>query len=201
MHGGGKRDLLARMIDPVLFILAVLSLLATPGPTNTLLATAGATVGVKRSLVLLVGELGGYLISIAVLRILLGPVIAAQPVVGIVLKVAVALYLGWIAVTLWRRSSSLTGEGAVTFRAVFVTTLLNPKALVFAFGIIPAEHPALWAFILAFSVTIPLVGFAWILIGRAIGAASGERHAGLVRKVASVALVGFAALLVRSAFG
>lgn len=189
------------MTDPILFLLAVLSLLATPGPTNTLLATAGATVGVKRSLVMLIGELGGYLIGIAILRLVLGPVIAAQPVVGIALKVAVALYLGWIAFKLWTRNASLTGEGAVTLPAVFVTTLLNPKALVFAFGIIPAEHPALWAYVVAFAVTVPLIGFAWIVVGSLIGAASGERHAGLVRKVASVALVGFAALLVRSVFG
>lgn len=189
------------MIDPTIFIVAVLSLLATPGPTNTLLATSGATVGIKRSLMLLVGELGGYFISIAVLRIVLGPVIAAQPVVGMALKVAVAAYLAWIAVTLWRRSASLTGEGAVTLRAVFVTTLLNPKSLVFAFGIIPTQHEMLWAYVTAFAVTVPLVGFAWIAIGSVIGAASGEKHAGLVRKVASVALVGFAAWLVRSTFG
>ena len=189
------------MIEPTLFLLAVLSLLATPGPTNTLLATSGATVGVKRSLVLLVGELGGYLISLAVLRIVLGPVIAGVPVLGIALKVAVALYLGWIAYTLWTRSAALTGEAAVSVRAVFVTTLLNPKALIFAFTIIPLEHPMLWAYFAAFAVTVPVVGLAWIVIGSLIGAASGERHAGLVRKVASVALVGFAAVLVRSAFG
>jgi threonine/homoserine/homoserine lactone efflux protein len=158
-------------------------------------------VGIKRSLVLLVGELGGYLISVAVLRIVLGPVIAAQPFVGIVLKVTVAPYLAWIAVALWRRGSSLTGEGAVTLRSVFLTTLLNPKALVFAFGIIPMEHPMLWAYVLAFAMSLPLVGFAWIGIGSVIGAASDERHAGLVRKVASGTLVGFAALLMRSAFG
>ena len=189
------------MIDPTIFVLAVLSLLATPGPTNTLLATSGAAVGVRRSLVMLVGELGGYLISIAVLRIVLGPVIAAQPAVGIMLKVAVALYLAWIAYKLWTRSAALTADSTVTLRAVFVTTLLNPKALVFAFGIIPVEHPMLWAYVVAFAVTVPLIGLAWIAIGSIIGAASGERHAGLVRKVASVALVGFAALLVRSAFG
>jgi threonine/homoserine/homoserine lactone efflux protein len=193
--------LLRAMIDPTIFILAVLSLLATPGPTNTLLATSGATVGIKRSLVMLAGELGGYLLSIAVLRIVLGPVIAAQPVVGIVLKVTVALYLVWIAVALWRRNSSLTGEGAVTLRSVFLTTLLNPKALVFAFGIIPVEHPMVWAYVLAFAITLPLVGLAWIAIGSIVGAASGERHAGTVRKVASVTLVGFAALMVGSAFG
>lgn len=189
------------MTDPTLYTLAVLSLLAAPGPTNVLLATAGATAGVRSSLKLLVAALAGYLIGVAALRLALGPVIEANPAVGIGLKVAVALYLGWIAVTLWRRSASLTGDDAVSMRAVFVATLLNPKSLVFAFGVIPSEHPALWAYVAAFAVTIPVAGLGWLLIGRAIGAASGGRHAGLVRKVASVALVGFAALLVQSAIG
>jgi threonine/homoserine/homoserine lactone efflux protein len=37
------------------FILAVLALLATPGPTNTLMAAAGAQRGLVRSLPLLAG--------------------------------------------------------------------------------------------------------------------------------------------------
>ncbi len=189
------------MIDPILYIVAILSLLGAPGPTNVLLATAGATSGTRGAVKLLGAALAGYLIAVAALRFALGPVIEAHPLVGIALKVAVALYLGWVAVALWRRSAALTGDEAVSRRAVFVATLLNPKSLVFAFGVIPSTHPALWAYVAAFAVAIPVVGLGWLLIGRAIGAASGERHAGLVRKVASVALVGFAALLVRSAFG
>jgi hypothetical protein len=73
--------------------------------------------------------------------------------------------------------------------------------LVFAFGVIPAAHPTLWAYVGAFAAAIPAVGFGWVLIGRAIGAASGQRHAGVVRKVASLTLVGFAALLVGSTLG
>ena len=38
------------MQDPVLFTLTVLFILGTPGPTNTLLATAGGTVGFRRAL-------------------------------------------------------------------------------------------------------------------------------------------------------
>ena len=190
------------MTDPLLFILAVLTVLGTPGPTNTLLATSGATVGVGRSLPLLGGELAGYLIAIATIRLLLGPVIHAYPLVGVGLKLAVAVYLGWVAIRLWRRDTALTGEAsAVSISSVFITTLLNPKALIFALTFIPAEHPQLLWFFVAFAVTVPSVGFGWILIGRAIGAASGEKHAGVVQRIASVALVGFAGWIAASTLG
>jgi len=189
------------MTDPILYLLAVLTLLGTPGPTNTLLATSGAMSGVHRSLPLLVGELSGYLLAIGAIRIVLGPVIHAYPLVGIALKVAVVVYLGWIAFRLWTHDSSLTGTRTVDAAAVFVTTLLNPKALIFALSIIPAAHPALPWFFIAFAVAVPSVGFAWIVVGRAIGAASGERNAGLVRRIASVALVGFAGVIAASVLG
>jgi threonine/homoserine/homoserine lactone efflux protein len=189
------------MTDPLLFLVATLSLLAAPGPTNVLLATAGVTAGIRPTLLLLATATLAYLLAVAAARLVLGPVIDAYPLVGVALKVAVALYLGWIAVALWRRSAAMTAEGTVGARDVFVTTLLNPKSLVFAFGIIPQASPILWAYIAAFALLVPLVGVAWIVVGRAVGAASGRQHAGLVRKVASVTLVGFAALLVRSAFG
>jgi threonine/homoserine/homoserine lactone efflux protein len=189
------------MTDPIVFLLAVLTLLGTPGPTNTLLATSGAMVGVQRSLPLLAGELAGYLIAVAAIRVVLGPVIHAYPLVAIGLKIAVVIYLGWVAVRLWRHNEALTGAQTVGVRSVFITTLLNPKALIFALSIIPAEHPALAWFIAAFAVAVPSVGFAWILVGRAIGAASGEQNAGIVRRVASVALVGFAGVIAASVWG
>jgi hypothetical protein len=61
------------MEDPVLFALAVLAVLGTPGPTNTLLATAGATAGLRRSLALIPAEAAGYTISILTLGLALGP--------------------------------------------------------------------------------------------------------------------------------
>jgi threonine/homoserine/homoserine lactone efflux protein len=189
------------MTDPILFILAVLTILGTPGPTNTLLATSGAVVGIKRSIPLLMGELSGYLLAIAAIRIVLGPVIHAYPLVGIVLKIAVVAYLGWIAFRLWTHDASLTGTRTVDAAAVFVTTLLNPKALIFALSIIPAAHPALAWFFIAFALAVPSVGFAWIAVGKIIGTASGEHNAGLVRRVASVALVGFAGLIAASVLG
>jgi threonine/homoserine/homoserine lactone efflux protein len=190
------------MTNPLLFMLAVLTLLGTPGPTNTLLATSGAVVGVRKSLMLLVGELSGYLVAIAAIRIVLGPIFAAYPVVGVALKIAVAVYLGWIAAKLWLRGAPLAvPAAAVTLPSIFLTTLLNPKALIFALTIIPAAHPQLIWFFAAYASSVVVVGFCWILIGRAIGATAGERHAGLVPRIASVALVGFAGLIFASVFG
>ena len=51
------------MTDKFSFIIVALALLATPGPTNTLLATSGAASGFRKSLVLLLGEFLGYMPS------------------------------------------------------------------------------------------------------------------------------------------
>lgn len=190
------------MTDPLLFILAVLTLSGTPGPTNTLLATAGALAGVRKSLILLIAELSGYFVAIAVIRMVLGPIFTAYPLLGSTLKIAVAVYLGWMAIKLWLRGARVAGSAVtVTVINVFLTTLLNPKALIFALSVIPAEHQQLIWFHTAFGLAVVAVGFCWILLGRAVGTAAGERHAGVVPRVASVALVGFAGIVLASAFG
>ncbi len=190
------------MTDPLLYALAVLTILGTPGPTNTLLATSGAIVGLRRSLPLLVGELGGYLIAIAVIRLVLGPVFVSYPQLAIALKLVVAVYLAWIAVRLWVRGAQLTARGQpVTLLGVFVTTLLNPKALIFAVGVIPAVNPQLPWYLAGFAAMVLGAGFSWIVVGTLIGTTAGERHAGLVPRIGSVALAGFAGVLVASALG
>src|SRR5271166_5453528 len=82
-----------RRMDSLTFAAAALSLLATPGPTNTLLATSGAEVGLRRSLPLLGAELGGYLLAILLLRALIGPLMAANPLFAAALHGAVVVYL------------------------------------------------------------------------------------------------------------
>ena len=188
------------MTDPILFFLAVATILATPGPTNTLMATSGATAGIPRSLPLLLAEISGYLIAILAIRIVLAPIVHAYPLIGICLKLAVAAYLVWLAIKLWRRPLVLdAGTRAVTFLNVFVTTLLNPKALIFALTVFPHDNsPALVWYFVAFTATVIAAGGGWIVLGRVLQGAAGSR-AGYIPKVASVALVGFAGFILSSA--
>jgi len=152
------------------FAFACASLLATPGPTNTLLATAGAEVGWRRARYLLAAELSGYLLAITILRLVLGPVIASLPVFAFVLQGVVVVYVLHLAIALWRRGNVrlLTGQ-SITFQRVFLTTLLNPKGLIFAFTLIPAADGVLVR-LGVLSVEIATIGFGWILLGSAFHA-------------------------------
>ena len=190
------------MVSVPLFLLAVLSLLATPGPTNTLLATAGATSGVRQALPLLAAELSGYLIAISIVGFLLRPLLAGAPVIGIVLKVSVAVYLVFTAIRLWRRTTASEAEhGLVSGRSVFITTLLNPKVLIFALVILPFGHDDIAGYLAAFSICVLGVGCCWVALGGFLGLATADKYPRLVPRIASVALAGFASLIFASAFG
>lgn len=185
------------MQDPVLFALTVLLILGTPGPTNTLLATAGATVGFRRALPLVPAEAAGYLIAILVIGLALGPAIAGLPAVAAGLRLAVGGYLAWLAVKLWRRGPVDLSAMPVTPRQVFVTTLLNPKALVFALGVIPFGAARWWPWLLAFLVMLAGVALGWIALGSVLGRAAGEAgRAGLVPRIGAAAVGAFALVLV-----
>ncbi len=186
------------MTDPSLFCIAVLIVLATPGPTNTLLFTSGAAVGFYRSLRLVLAELAGYLISISAIGYLLGPVIAHTPSANIALRIAAGIYLLFVAAKLWK--ARLRGTGSpVSFRNVFVATLLNPKALLFALLVIPLADPNSVAYMLGFSSILVIVGSAWIAVGTLAGTMMRENWSRLIPKAAAVTLSTFAAVLIGSA--
>jgi threonine/homoserine/homoserine lactone efflux protein len=126
------------MVDPIAFTLAALTLLLMPGPTNTLLLTSGTVAGWRRSIGLAVAELLGYSAAILLLVVGIGPLVRAFPPLALGLKIVAALYLISVAVVLWRRGGVETGRTApIEFHRLFVTTLFNPKALIFAFFIVP----------------------------------------------------------------
>ncbi len=181
------------------FFIAAYSLLAVPGPTNTLLATSGASAGIARSLHLLAAEVCGYLTAIALLRVVVSPVVAEIPLIGLVLRAALTIYILGLAGMLWRhRARELSAARAVTFRHVLLTTLLNPKAIVFAFVLLPLqlELPALLPWLVVLALQIVTAGTAWLALGATLG--RGVRrlgHPDLVTRGGAIALVGVASLI------
>ncbi|MCP3464589.1 MULTISPECIES: LysE family translocator [unclassified Bradyrhizobium] len=186
-------------MDVVPFVAAAASLLAIPGPTNTLLATSGASVGWSRSLHLLAAELAGYLLAILILRALLAPLMIAVPMVGTALRVVVALYLVHLAVLLWRHGASDFGSHApVTFQRVLITTLLNPKAIIFASALLPFEVGAcdLMPRLALLAAQIATIGSAWIALGVSLGCGfDGIGRPALVYKLSAIAQVILAGMI------
>jgi threonine/homoserine/homoserine lactone efflux protein len=194
MHYSG-----ADLTDWMPFLLAALALLASPGPTNTLLAASGAAAGFIRSLKLLLAESAGYAIAITVIALLIGPAIAGSPLAGTILKLVASAWLIWSAWHLWREGSDTLARAApVKFVRVFVTTLLNPKAIVFALVIVPHLKDGRIAealpYLGALLLLIACVAVCWIATGAAIRA-SQRADAGLMRKIGAAALALFGVLL------
>ena len=61
------------------FIGLVITILLTPGPTNTLLASSGIQVGLRKSLLLIPAEAIGYILAISAWGMLIGKVSATLP--------------------------------------------------------------------------------------------------------------------------
>ena len=189
------------MTDPPAFVAASLALLATPGPTNTLLATSGAAAGVKRSLKLIPAELSGYAISIATLSLLILPLANASPMVSVALRLACGGYLVWSAIHLWREGAdTFSSSEPVSARRVFVTTLLNPKGIVFALVIVPHLGERRFAeaapYLAGLAMLMVGVAISWVSAGALVGAGARNRvSAGVIRRVGASVLAIFGVML------
>lgn len=176
------------------FALAALALLVSPGPTNTLLFVSGAGAGLRASLRLIPAEIAGYLVTIVPLALFGRPYLAAHPKLEQAVAVAAALWVLYLAVSLWRAKRGEAGR-AVSFRRVLVTTMLNPKALVVALVLLPPPEKAadLIPPLAVYAVLILFVATGWIAAGSGIGRAAGKGS--LLRRVAALYLAVIAAML------
>lgn len=154
-----------------LFIALVTTILFTPGPTNTLLASSGIQVGIKKSSRLIPAEALGYLIAITAWGFLIGRVTTHLPILPVILKLFSSFYIIYLAIKLWRTANVEHQLNQPTIKAseLFCATLLNPKALLFASAIFPA---IVWvsvdyyiAHMLMFILLILPIAFIWTLIG------------------------------------
>ncbi|MDH4442782.1 MAG: hypothetical protein QE284_20670 [Rhizobium sp.] len=190
------------------FALAVLLLLLTPGPTNTLLAVAGAARGLKASLPLVGAELAGYLTTISTLVFVAAPVLAGQPTAALVVKLASTVWVLLLAIRLWSHPPTAADPGAVNPLGVFATTVLNPKGLIIGLALIPpamAGSPGGLAaplpFLGVFSILVVFVALAWLIFGAAVLRRVAVARPMLFGRIAASFLVLFAASLAGRAIG
>jgi threonine/homoserine/homoserine lactone efflux protein len=155
----------------IFFIGLVVAILLTPGPTNTLLASSGIQVGIRKSFRLIPSESFGYLISITFWGFLIGKISTELPLLPTILKLFSASYIIYLAIKLWRTANIEVSFNQPTIRAreLFIATLLNPKALLFASAIFP---PIAWVNIdyyvshmLVFMLLIVPIAFFWTFLG------------------------------------
>jgi threonine/homoserine/homoserine lactone efflux protein len=158
-----------------LLTLGTAVVLVMPGPTNTLLAAAGLRQGIKRSVRLTGAELAGYLVSISVWGHFLAQAAHSLTWLPALVRIASSLYIAILAVRMWRAAISLpsSAQQAIGLRTLFVATLLNPKAILFAGTIFPgAAFESLSAYVEAMAIFTALlipIGLAWIAFGAALG--------------------------------
>ncbi|MCV9964078.1 LysE family transporter [Pararhizobium sp. BT-229] len=178
------------------FVVQVFLLLVVPGPTNTLLCLSGRERGLVPSLRLMVGETAGYLAVIVPLLTFLSPLFDARPSISLALKVAAACWILYVATKLWRAENA-SGEGSVSVRRVFVTTLLNPKALVFGLAIFPRGE-SVPIHLAAFLATLVPVAMLWISGGALTGRFGHFLTGRVFRRTAAACLVVFSSVLLRA---
>ncbi len=115
-------------MSPFAFEAALVALLLTPGPTNTLLFTAGLAEGPRSAFRLLGAELLAYLCAVLAYGFVLQPLLLSHPALTAALRITAALYLLLAAAKLWRSQTQLVTARMVTPSMVASATLLNPKA-------------------------------------------------------------------------
>lgn len=180
------------------FASAVLALLLAPGPTNTLMCVAGAEGGMRRVVRFIPAELSGYLLTILPLAWLGAELLARWPALAVGLKLVAACWVMVLAVRLWGRAAGAEGGGQVSARRIWLTTLLNPKALVFGLVLLP--HPgaaAFWPQLGLFCLLVAAVALVWGAAGRLTqSGGNGLERLHLVQRAASVWLTVVAVTLV-----
>lgn len=185
------------MMTSLELALAVLALLLTPGPTNSLMLLAGAERGLRAALRLIPAELAGYFLTVLPLTLIGLSVLEAYPDLKLVVALAAAVWVAVLALRLWRLPAAGDVQASVGARALFVTTALNPKALIFGLVLLPSPD-RLAGNLALFAALVVVVAVLWAGLGAALrgGGVHQPRALFVLRRLASVFLAAMSVLLV-----
>ncbi len=192
----------------LLFFLAVIPLVCTPGPDIIFVASQGAMKGRLASLRAVAGVLAGYTVHAILSAMGVAFLVSSSPLLFALLKWLGVLYLLFLAMQiLYSASRRKDGFGlheqadnrASLWRGFF-TSLLNPKGLLMYLAILPqfvspegdAARQVITLsllFIISCGVVYSVVG---LLAAKAHGHAISDRKRRTIEAVAGVMLVGAA---------
>ncbi len=154
------------------FALALLALLLTPGPTNTLLALAGAERGWAGALRLAPVEAAAYALVTLPLALAGNSILADHDSLRTAVSLVAAIWVAFLAVRLWRLpSGQAMGPGPGGAFKIFTTTLCNPKGFIIGLLLLPSQANmglavAIFALIL-FAVCVFWTGLGSMMAGSA----------------------------------
>ena len=131
----------------LLFIPTFFAVSITPGMCMTLAMTMGMTIGIRRSLWMMFGELIG--VGLVALSALIGvaALLLARPNLFLLLKYAGGAYLLYLGIQMWRsRGKMAIPDTPVAPQNIkrtalmsqgFITAIANPKAWTFMISLLP----------------------------------------------------------------
>lgn len=128
----------------LLFVLAMIALVATPGPNVLYLVSRTLTQGRAAGFISLAGTSSGFLCHVLAAAFGLSALLGAVPLAYDAIRIAGAIYLAWLAWSTWRSPDLVPSAGATTrgataklYRDGVVTAILNPKVAMFQLALFP----------------------------------------------------------------
>lgn len=146
--------------------LALLALLMTPGPTNTLLAIAGAERGLRATLALLPVVVLAYLAVVLPLVLIGSQTLGNTPSLRPIIALTAALWVAKLAFNMWRVPAQKTNASVTQLRLI-TTTVLNPKALIIGLVLMPS-NTALAPRVAIFAALLVVSSTLWAALGASL---------------------------------
>ena len=190
------------------FVIAGLILSITPGADFLYIMSSGLSGGSRIGVAAALGVNLGVVVHILAAAAGLSALLFAHPAAYDLIRICGAAYLAWMAVQVWRRSStvararSFPGVRQAARRGFFIN-VSNPKTALFIFAFIPQfTDPTIgpiWVQILILGAIFLLNGAVFTLclgVGSGYFAAALGRRVGVLNKISAILLGGLAARLI-----
>ena len=197
---------------PTFFVVSI-----TPGMCMTLALSMGITVGVRRAMWMMAGELVGVTVVATSAAVGVAALMLQYPAAFALFKYAGGAYLAWLGVQMWRskgrmampEGENISGGEASRWQLAtqgFVTAIANPKGWAFMLALLPGFTdstrpllPQLGIFLAVMLTTEFLSMTLYALGGRQLRHLLGQdRNLSVLNRVAAVLMVAVSAFVLLS---